>query len=529
MTSCPACNSERIKKKGTRNSRQRFKCKDCHHWFSGILNVEEILDEVRDTIDEIQEIVEEKASKIKMIEPYLDFRKEHPNSRGIVVTSAINNTGLNKEFFSALQKYCESKNFTLMVIPLKYMNPSAMNMGDDPSWPPEVQEYLMRRTYTINGVLKVIGDCNIQATATHPLTGIDGLTDGMTTIVGHPIVQMKTLPVNPWRDPIIMHSTGSVSLKNNYSASKAGYRASYHHCFSAVVVEMDGDIFHIRQLMADRTGGFFDLCDYYGPNGYERTERAEAIVLGDEHVAVQSGPAYMASFYGKNSMLNVLKPKFLVRHDVFDAQSCGKHDVKNFFGRFKKFHQKTSSVTEELDLTLSHLEDTTPEDCISLIANANHTQHLDQWLNEYGDPKYDLLNAELYHNLMYRKLKDIREGNTRDSFRIYAEDVYGVSDRISFMDEGFELHGVQLSLHGDRGPSGARGSIQNLSRIGERVVIGHSHQPGILGGAWQTGTLSRLDLDYAKGSPSAWLHTNCVIYSSGKRQLVNIVRGKWRP
>jgi hypothetical protein len=59
-------------------------------------------------------------------------------------------------------------------------------------------------------------------------------------------------------------------------------------------------------------------------------------------------------------------------------------------------------------------------------------------------------------------------------------------------------------------------------------VIGHSHSPGIEGGCYQTGTSSRLVLEYSAGSPSGWMNTHCVVYANGKRALLNAVKGKWR-
>ncbi len=87
--------------------------------------------------------------------------------------------------------------------------------------------------------------------------------------------------------------------------------------------------------------------------------------------------------------------------------------------------------------------------------------------------------------------------------------------------------GVELGMHGDRGPNGSRGSIKNLRRIGVKSIIGHSHTPGIEEGCYQVGTSTVLNLEYANG-PSSWLNTHCLLYPNGKRTLVNIIDGKWR-
>jgi hypothetical protein len=94
--------------------------------------------------------------------------------------------------------------------------------------------------------------------------------------------------------------------------------------------------------------------------------------------------------------------------------------------------------------------------------------------------------------------------------------------------EGSNIKGIQMDLHGDKGPNGARGSIKNLRRVGCRVMIGHSHSPGFNEGAMQVGTSSRLQLEYNHGGVSGWLHTHGVVYANGKRQLITIINGKYR-
>lgn len=524
LLTCDYCSSDKLRNKGAISRGgviyARYKCKSCG------LNQYKLPD---GTSDRPQEAVDaDKVKAVKMITPAREFETDFKGKAGIVITSCINDTPINLEYFESLVKYTEEKNYQLFVIPIKYMNPSAMNMNSTVSYPPIIHPYLLQTTVKFGDQFKIIGDCNIQATATHPLTGIDGLCEGMTTIVGHPILQFKTLAVNHWRDPIILSSTGCISNNNRYSASKAGYRASFHHTFSAVVIELDNGFYHLRHLMADDNGGFADLDEYWSKDGMTPTE-VDAIVFGDEHVIFADEEVYQASFFSENSLVHKLRPKYLIRHDVFDAISCGKHDVNNFFNRYKKHNNGSlANVETEIIETLRHLEVSTPEWATTMIVGSNHDDHLDQWLNQYGEPKNDYINAELYYHMMYRKLKEYKSGlDVRKAFQIYAEDIYKVDDNIRFMYDGFAIHDIQLSSHGHQGPNGSRGSASNLSKIGEKNVIGHSHSPHIIGNTYQVGLSGTKAMDYAKGSPSSWLHTHCVIHKNGTRQLVNIVKGKW--
>ena len=522
MNNCPSCNSTNFIKKGTEISngvlRQRHRCKDCGVHF---------YDQPSATIKQQLPVPIIGNESVQFEDLYSDYD-------GIVVTSCLNNTEVFTDFLMGLEQYCEEKNYKLFIIGNRYRNPSMI--GDDLEWPIEAQEHLLKSNIKYKDKFKIIGDCNIQATATNPLTGIDGICEGMTTIVGHPVVQMKSIAVNEWRDSIILHSTGSISLKNNYSASKSGHRAQFHHCFGAIVIDLDkdNDVFFIRQLLSDKDGIFHDLDEKWDSNGFVNFEDIDAIYTGDEHVMFADTEVVEAT-YGAYGIVNTLRPKYIIRGDIIDSYSISHHHMHDFFTRWKK-HQVTNngSLREELKISLDHVFETTPNFAQTLVVGSNHDDHIDKWLN-ISDPKFDYENSEIYHQLMYLKLTDIRNGSSRSALEIYLEDVYKVNklgihrpiDKVKFIEPGFALHGITLSMHGDSGPNGSRGSVQNLSKIGEKCIIGHSHTPAIVGGAWCVGTSSLKKMDYTKG-PSSWLHTHCIIHKNGKRQLITIIGGKWR-
>ena len=85
---------------------------------------------------------------------------------------------------------------------------------------------------------------------------------------------------------------------------------------------------------------------------------------------------------------------------------------------------------------------------------------------------------------------------------------------------------IELSMHGDKGLNGGRGSLLSLSKIGVKSIIGHSHTPGIREGCIQVGTSSVLRRDWNDG-PSSWMHTHCLVYPNGKRTLINMIGGEW--
>ncbi len=94
-------------------------------------------------------------------------------------------------------------------------------------------------------------------------------------------------------------------------------------------------------------------------------------------------------------------------------------------------------------------------------------------------------------------------------------------------DDSYRIAGIEVGMHGDIGPNGARGSRKNLRRVGVKSVIGHSHAPGIDEGCYQVGTSTLLRLEYNHG-PSGWLNADCLILENGKRQIIIYIDGKYR-
>ena len=94
------------------------------------------------------------------------------------------------------------------------------------------------------------------------------------------------------------------------------------------------------------------------------------------------------------------------------------------------------------------------------------------------------------------------------------------------VDESLTIGGIECGMHGDRGPNGARGTINSFRRLGVRVVSGHGHTPGIEEGHYRNGTMTHLRLEYTHG-PSSWMNTHTSIDALGKRHLHNIIGGRF--
>lgn len=451
-------------------------------------------------------------------------------SRRFVITSAQNDTPLFLPFLHALENYAKEHQAELIVIPTRYRNPDAFHEGaaEGMDWPEEVKPYLLDEDAVIGPGLKVMGDAKINATASDPLSQMDAIAGQHSAIYGHAQVQLRLIATPRNELPRQLMTTGSVSLKN-YSRSKAGKRAHFHHTHGAVVVEFRAGQFWFRQLLGDHTGSFYDLDSLYTAKGVRRGgHKAAALVLGDEHVKFIDKGVKRATF-GKGGIVDTLKPGVLVRHDMHDHFSASHHHEADTLLRVAKATRADDSVRAEMEELRDYIAETTPAGTLSLIVESNHHDHVRQWLNRF-DANRDPGNACFAWKLLGAIAERIEKGENPNPFRTYLETNLPkkARARVGFLNpnEPHEICGIDVSQHGDRGANGARGSINAYAKLNRKMVVGHSHTPGIRQGAWQVG-VSAPDMEYAVGL-STWMCTHCVIYPNGKRALLTVINGKWK-
>lgn len=459
--------------------------------------------------------------------------KQTIKGKRFIVTAAQNATPVHAAFFKSLRVVCAHLGAQMLVIPLRYKNPTSIfteSQEDADHWAAEVVPFLCNQRQALNKNLTLLADAKTQPTATQPLSGYEGMTHGESGIVGHTKLAFKTVATPQAKFPKILVSTGACTLPN-YTDSRAGKVGEFHHTLGAALVEIDGDRFHLRQLNADKSGSFYDLDTHYTPEGVTAGHRAAALVMGDTHVDYID-PAVEAATFGKGGMVAALDPEQLVWHDLCEGYAVNPHHFGNVFNAIAKMRGDRRDAKAEMERALAFVDKRTPANRVSVIVASNHNDFLRRWIIAH-DWRDDADNAEFYLETaldMVRQTKHTAAGAAYpNAFNMWANRL--LSDRSRFRvlesDESHVVAGIELGMHGDRGPNGARGSIKNLRRIGVRSIIGHSHSPGIDEGAYQVGTSTHLRLEYNAG-PSSWLNTHCVIYPNGKRCLLTMIDGKWR-
>lgn len=476
----------------------------------------------------------EKPVNLLLAKPDSELVIKKKTSR-YVITCAQNNTDIFQPFYKNLLKYCEVNKAQLIVIPIRYKNVNAYCPTDQyhVKWPQELKPYFLNDRLELNDNLVVLGDLKINATSSDPLRSINSFSGKKSAIIGHAQLAMKMIASPQYELPKQLLTTGSISQKN-YSKSQIGALAEFNHTYGASVVEVCGDKFFTRQINALDDGSFCDLLTEYKNGEVEHYDRVEALVLGDLHGIRMDQDVIKTTFEGDNSIVNYLKPKKIVCHDVIDFYNQNHHNKGNIFLEYAKYHGKQNNVEEELkNFADFHNKYFSKTDTEYYYISSNHHDAFTRWLMEC-DPKKDPENALFYHYTMYNLLKNTRWDHKNgdpilmNPFKFFMEQHVSNWENTHFVGRNskLEIKGIDCSQHGDKGINGTRASGSSFSKTCYKMIIGHGHSPFICKGVYGVGTNSRLFMGYNSGY-SSWMHTDCVIYRNGKRSLLNIIKGEW--
>lgn len=455
------------------------------------------------------------------------FRRALGGVKKLVITCAQNATPVHGGFFDALKHYCKYNNAELIVIPIRYKNPTSrwtLSQANAEKWEEELKPYLYNQRKQLNENLDLLADIKTVPTAIKPLSGFESITGASSGILGHTKLQMTCIPTPQGRYPKVLTTTGACTVKN-YTDSKAGKKGEFHHSLSAVVVEIYGKKFFMRHLCATKDGEFIDLTKRYTSKGVRKAGRPLAMIFGDTHRATMDKQVEAVTF-GKGGMVDTLNPKTLVFHDLHDGYAVNHHEKKDPFAQVKRWvndmHREEAEVKDDVTW-LRKVGDKREV----IIVPSNHDDFLTKWLKE-TDWRNDPANSEFYLKTALELVQAIHRGEEAPQPFAYWVDILKGNSSITCLkrDESFVRGGVELSMHGDKGPNGSKGSRESLRRIGVRSFIGHSHTPGIEEGCWQVGTSTELRAGYNIG-PSNWLHCHGVVHENGKRQLFMIIDGHW--
>ena len=447
-------------------------------------------------------------------------RKYDPSKSRFIVTWGQNNTSIHMGFLKNIEAYAQEINADIHVILGRYKNPtSVFTDKNHETWAAEIEKYGDANRHDIHKYLSIMSDVKIQPTATNPMSGMQGMSGINSCIFGSPKVQMEMIPVLEGNKPKMMLTTGAVTLMN-YTDTKAGKKGEFHHTLGFCVIEIkDKEHFFVRQVTADdKTGAFNDLC-YRVDNGVvSRINEIEAIILGDVHFGHHDQHVLDKTF----ELMNIIKPKSVILHDVFDGDSISHHQINDPFVQYGKEIRGTNDLGQEIETMMECLKPFDKYDNV-VIVRSNHDDFIDRWLkNEDWKKQPTPKNSRLYMKLSDILLEQYSTGNVVGVIPHLIKERFPKFITLGRNSSYKVKGGWELGVHGDFGTSGSRGSLQQFRKLNTKIVVGHYHKPERKDGALSVGTSTHLRVGYNLG-PSPWLQSHVIIHSDGKAQHIHFI------
>ena len=462
--------------------------------------------------------------------------------RRFILTSAQNNTFPHANFLASLKQAAEYMGATLLVSQYKY-NLNGFQNGEgnkDVKFDAAFNDYFLTENVFLHSrksAFAFMAEINILPTADYPLAGFAETVAayGLQGVaIGHAKITAESVPALKGENVARMYSTGTATLKN-YIQQKAGQKAEALHNFGALLVEFDDDgEFFVRQLETmDESGAFFDLLHQFTPSGaVEVAGHVIGLQYGDIHAEKLDSICAHASWgqgFDSSSLLDILRPKYQLIHDVHDFTSRNHHNRNSGVFLAKQYAAGRDKVADDLIDTGKVLEEMEREYSQTVIVESNHDLALSRWLD---DPKCDIksdpANGALYHRLNAAIYQAIEDGDETFNVLDYAlRQVAGCDFSAVFLntDQSFKLAGIECGCHGHNGINGSRGNPKQFKKLG-KMNTGHTHTASIYGGVYTAGVSGSLDMGYNIGA-SSWSQTHIITYANGQRTLIDFKNGKF--
>lgn len=469
-------------------------------------------------------------------------------NRRFIFSGAQNDTPVDQPFWNNLLAYATDIGAELVIGPWTYETTWwSENTPASRVYDPMIADNLCFGQMAIGDNFIFCGEMNTLPTASKPISDLTSYTRGKWGVFPHAKIQLSSVPAsNPLEQAFQIMTTGAVT-RPRVIPRKSGVRSISQHQLGATLVEFDadGDLFP-RQLIADETGGFYDLDAYVGNGRVTRGHRVKVLTPGDIHAAKLGVRNAQAAFgfdlkteaRDKGSVLDVLKPEVLVLHDLHDHESRNHHHEKDVSHNFEMAIRDRESVVEELKKALKFLERAARPKMDILVIDSNHDLALERYVREgryRGDGvnfRFGLAMDCAYHDWRAAVAEALDKELPTPTFSLLEWALRELGDkhmaRVSWVYDGrsHEIDGVQMGYHGFRGVNGAKGTVNGYARLGHAITIGDKHSPSIMDDVYGAGVME-LQHGYNKG-PSGWAVTMVLQYANGTRTLLTLQNGKWR-
>lgn len=452
-----------------------------------------------------------------------------------ILTSAQNNTPAHSNFLKSLVKYAEHIDAKLLCSKYLYNKKGFQNgEGQDGiHFADEVRPYLLdENVFLHNQSFAFMAEINILPTATYPLSGFSESIGAFSAAIGHAQITSEAVPALKGEEVRRLYSTGTITQRN-YIRQKAGQKAEALHCYGALIVEFnDNGTFFVRQLQTmDESGMFYDLTFRSTPDGVTlASNHVAALQYGDIHAEKIDDACAYASWGAEIALVDVLRPKYQMIHDIHDFTSRNHHNRQSGLFLARQYAAGRDKVIDDLKDTGRILCAMERDFSQLVIVESNHDLALSRWLDDNRvNIKDDPANAELYYKLNSAQYEAINKGDDTFNVLSYALREFGGSDVAAIFlatDQSFRVAGVEMGMHGHNGMNGSKGTPKQFKKLGLPTNTGHTHSPTIFGSVYTAGVSGSLDMGYNIGA-SSWCQTHLITYENGQRTLIDFKDGEF--
>lgn len=467
----------------------------------------------------------------------VDFHRVLPKFRNAIVVSAQNATPVHADWWQIILAAAAHYRAQIFVIPLRYKNPTSVwtkSQDNAEHWADEVQPYLWSRRLDFNSNLKLFGDIPTQPTDTQPLSGLDAMSGPQSAIYGHVKLNSFMIPVPSGKLPKLMTTTGACT-QQNYSITKRGKIAEFHHSLSALLVELRGESqFHVRQLHYSKThnsatDGLKGVT--FHPNGsVTKAPRPLNLGMGDVHVDFLDPKVWTATV----KILHRLQPESVILPDLLDSYAINHHTKADLLNQKAKHDAGRRDMRAEtlraVNWTMRNAQ--AWKDTEWVVQASNHNDMLRRWVLDRLMKGY----ADEIHNMEFgleTSLHMARNTRMKESGASYPDPLHywfnqqpnlPENVRLLDLDEPYTKGGIALHLHGDLGANGAKGSAKAFAHMGDKSNTFHRHTDYIYEGNYGAGTSTRLEAEYNHGL-SSWTQAHVLTQWDAKRQIIRFIDG----
>lgn len=482
------------------------------------------------------------TSGILMVQPVRD-----PRNRKYIFTGAQNDAPVHAGFWRNLQAYAAHIGAEIVVGVWTYgsqwwneASPVAR------AYAPEIADHLCFGRMELGKRFAFCGETNILPTAKRPLQSMkDYLTDrsGVFACARRQLLSIPT--TNPNRPATQIMTTGAVT-QPKVVPRLAGNKAIRRHVIGATLVEFDADgRMFARQIGAEESGAFYDLDQRVENGRVTRGHRLRALVAADLHIA-KLGTKNAKAVFGvdteghreEGSMLDVLRPEYLLIHDGHDQEIGNHHRADDGHFAHRMAVRGRTSMEGEISRLGNFYMDLKRDGLKIVNVESNHDLALDRWIKE-GRYRKDGDNVRFGNRLEGAMLAqeakaavalDLEEAPPKFSLLEWAlRDLFGDGlDHVewAYDNDSYKIDEIECGHHGFRGANGSRGTVNGYADMGVKMSIGDKHSPSIVDDVYGAGAME-LQHGYNRG-PSGWAVTQIVQYPNGERTLITLQEGKWR-